>query len=139
MRITVNKLHRDDFIDAFIHGYWNMGIGITEKKTVYNTEFEITELKNSYRVTVKGKTKRFGNLSFVAEFLFDNCYDERYVYWPPVTPAQLNKMAKTMDRIYELRKAYVMQPIYKDIYEQKGAPLQVHINQQEAAQSSSCG
>lgn len=106
MKLTMNKPRRDDFVNNFMSTYSSPGIGIKERETIYNSFYEITELKNSYKVTVKGKTKRFSNLCFAAEFIFDNTFDQRYVYYPPPSAYQMRKMRDTMDRVTQLREAY---------------------------------
>jgi hypothetical protein len=106
MRITLNKARKEEFVHAFMHHYSSPGIGIKEKKKVYNSTFEITELRSSYKVTIKGITKRFHSLCFLAEHIFDNCFDVRYIYWPPLSPYQIKKSLEFKRRADELKRTY---------------------------------
>lgn len=106
MRLSMNKPRRADFVDSFMASYSSPGIGIKDKRQIYNTYFEMTELKNSYKVTVKGKTKRFSNLCFAAEFIFDQAYDPRYVYYPPLSAFQQKRLDESRERVAQLRQAY---------------------------------
>lgn len=74
MRIHFDRPNKLDFVNYFMSAYFSPGIGIRDYKSAYNTPFEITELRNSYKICVEGVTKRFNNLLFAAEFIFDKTF-----------------------------------------------------------------
>jgi hypothetical protein len=83
MKITLNKSNREDFIEAFLTQYKSPGINKSLDGNVYGKEFQLIELKNSYRLIVDDTIKRFGNLVMLAECLFKQTFNPRNVYHPP--------------------------------------------------------
>lgn len=109
MNPRVNAADKDLFVDKFMLLHERRGIGERWADKVYNTEFSFTEFRNTYRVEVKGKSKRFTNLCYAAEFLFDNTFDPFFVHKEPKKNTSANK--KLGKAKWTVKKYYFQQLI----------------------------
>lgn len=85
------------FTSAFLSEYKSPGVNIKLQKKAYNTQYEVIELKRSYKVKIKEKIKRFSNIFSVAEFIFNNTFDQRFVCIANLKLKHLNQLGYSKD------------------------------------------
>lgn len=104
MLYKINQADLEGFVSAFMSNYRSPGLNIKNQIKAYNKPVEIIEFRNSYRVKVNKKIKRFRHLYLAAEFIFLNTYDFSFIYLQDIPYRKLLELGYT-ERKSKKRKA----------------------------------
>lgn len=119
MKESINKYLREDFVTAFMHTYSSPGIGIPLTRKAYNETFTIVEFQNTYKVTIRGITKRFSNLCMVAEFIYRENFNPSEVYIPETSPKYAKKIREIKEKTTKILKSSLFD---RTLYARKTKP-----------------
>jgi len=105
MKEAINKYLREDFVTAFMHVYSSPGIGIPLTRKAYNEWFTVVEYKNTYKVTIRGITKRFSNLCMVGEFIYKENFNPSEVFISETSPKYARKIREIKEKTTKILRS----------------------------------
>ena len=113
MKDIVNKKDKEAFVTKFMQLYISPGLNKPYIRMAYGQRFELTELRNTYRVTIRGITRRYSNLFEVGEFIYNENFNPLFVYMPPLSEKKVAKLQRTKQLLTEIWNTKILYPVRK--------------------------
>ena len=103
-----DRIDEEGFISYFMSHYKSAGVSKPDECLAYGSSYIITEFRNSYRVTIKGISKRFSSLYCTASHIYHKLFDRRCVY---VAETSYRQIVTLEDTSPYLKRKYALELI----------------------------
>ena len=94
---------QDSFTHALMARYKSPGLHIPYPIRAFKQDVSIIEQRSTYRVLIGNKVKRFTTLYCMAEWIFNETFDRRYIRNETlfdIEPCKLSQASKYVKKIY---------------------------------------